>query len=335
MANKVAVVNSKSFGQYFPEHLQRLNKIGGVDILDIPSDIDGLSLAKQLEQYEYLIPSVTPVFNRVFFENSPNLKLISRHGLGYNNIDLQAATEHDVLITKVIGPLERNAVGELAVGMILAQLRWIVQADNALKTNKWDIKAKFFGRELHDTTVGIIGFGNIGSRVGEILNWGFGTKVLAYDPFVSAEEIEKSGGIKVELDELLKKSDIISLNSKITDSSFEIINKEAFSKMKDGVLITNTARGALVNLEDLIEALESRKVGSYATDVYLVEPIEIDNPLKKFENVILLPHIAAYTDISLEGMGNKVVTDVEDVVFNRTPKGIVNEEILIKKRDRE
>lgn len=326
--NKIAIINSRSFGVYFPEHVEKLTELGGVDFYrDLDPYIDGKELAELLHQYEYIIPSVTPKFPREFFENAPNLKLIARHGLGFNNIDIDAATEHNVFVTKIVGEYERDTVAELSIAFIMALIRHMIPADRALKDDQWGRKAEFFGTELHAMTVGVIGLGNIGSRVSEILHNGFRTKVIAYDPNVSAEDMKKHGAEKVELDYLLEHSELISLNAAVTESSLHMLGKDEFAKMKDGVLIANTARGELVVEDELADALESGKVRSYATDVFETEPITKDNPLKKFDFNILTPHIGAYTDLSLKLMGDKVIGDVELMENGERPDVIVNEEV--------
>ncbi|AXY24888.1 hydroxyacid dehydrogenase [Suicoccus acidiformans] len=329
--NKTAVINSKSFGRYFPEQIDRLNELGGVDFYrDLDPNIEGKELAELLQQYEYIIPSVTPNFPREFFENSPNLKMIARHGLGYNNVDIEAATDHGVYVTKIVGDYERDTVAELSVAFVMALIRHVVPADYALKQGEWGKKANFFGTELHALTLGIIGLGNIGSRVSEIIHNGFGTEVIAYDPNVSAQKMKEHGAIKVELDELLERSDVISLNAAITETSLYLLGADEFAKMKDGVLIANTARGALVVEDDLVAALDSGKVKAYATDVFETEPIPEDSRLKNYEYNILTPHIGAYTDISLKLMGDKVVEDVALMEAGKEPIEIINKEVLNK-----
>ncbi|KAA9233773.1 NAD(P)-dependent oxidoreductase [Aerococcus mictus] len=329
--NKIAVINSKSFGRYFPEQIERLEAAGGVDFYrDLDPDINGKELADLLYQYEYLIPSVTPNFPREFFENTPNLKMISRHGLGFNNIDIEAATEHGVYVTKIVGDYERDTVAELSIGFIMALLRHIVPANTSLKNNEWSRKADFFGTELHAQTVGIIGIGNIGSRVSEILTNGFGTKVIAYDPYKDQEYMSKHGAKKVELDEFLAESDVISINACLTDTSYHLLGKEEFQKMKDGVLIANTGRGEVVDENAMLDALDAGKVKAYATDVFGVEPLPEDNKLKDYEYNIITPHIGAYTDLSLKAMGDKCVEDVELMVQGKEPKVIVNEGVKPK-----
>lgn len=330
--NKIAVINSQSFGLHFPEHIDKLESLGGVDFYrDLDPYISGEELAEILKQYEYLIPSVTPKFPREFFENSPNLKMIARHGLGFNNIDIDAATDHGVFVTKIVGEYERDRVAELSVAFILSLIRHVVPADKALKNDEWNRKAEFFGLELHDLTVGIIGIGNIGSRVSEILTNGFGTKVIAYDPNVSKEKMNKHNAEKVELNYLLKNSDLISLNASVTESSFNMLGRDEFNEMKDGIMIVNTARGELLIENELADALRDGKVTSYATDVFETEPIPKSNPLKEFEYNILTPHIGAYTDLSLKLMGDKVIKDIELIENDKLPKVIVNEEVVNRK----
>lgn len=328
--NKTAVINSKSFGKYFPEHVERLKLLGGVDILDIDVHLSSTEIAEKLSQYEYLIASVTPDFDRVFFENSPNLKLIARHGLGYNNVDIDAATDYGVYVTKVEGIVEREAVAEHTVALLSSLARWIPQADDALRNQPWSSRSKFGGVELSNSSVGIIGFGNIGSRVGEILNNGYGSKVFVYDPYKSEEYIKKYGGIKVSLDELLENADVITINASANEKNIRMLSKEEFGKMKKGVLIINTARGILIDEEQLILSLENGKVFGYAADVFNSEPIEENNLLKNFNNVILTPHIGAYTYPSLKGMGDNVVNNIENVQKGILPNEIVNEGGTVK-----
>lgn len=326
---KTAIINSRSFGEYFPEQIERLEAVGEVSFYrDLDPNIGGKELAEKLKDYDYLIPSVTPNFTREFFDNAPNLKMIARHGLGFNNVDIDAATDHGVYVTKIVGEYERDTVAELSVSFITSLIRHVVPADQALKTDQWEKKADFFGTELHALTLGVIGLGNIGSRVSEIVHNGYGTKVIAYDPNVSAEKMKEHGAIKVELDELLETSDVISLNAAVTDSSYQMLRTEQFKKMKPGVMIANTARGDLLVEEELADAIREGHVKSYASDVFVTEPIPADNPLKDFEYNILTPHIGAYTDLSLKAMGDKVVRDVELMANGEKPEVIINEEVV-------
>ncbi|MGB9856781.1 MAG: D-isomer specific 2-hydroxyacid dehydrogenase family protein [Dictyoglomaceae bacterium] len=325
---RIAIVNSSSFGKYFPEHIERLKKLGEVERFEFPENIDGKTLAEKLTGFSIIVASVKPYYNKDFFEHKDNTLLITRHGIGYDNIDLKSATEKGVIVTKVPGEVEREAVAETAVSLLMAVMRKIRSASLKVKEGKWKERAKFIGWEIKGKTVGIIGFGNIGSRVGEILKNGFNARVIAYDPNLSEEDIRKRGGEPVTLEELLKNSDIISLNASLTPNNFHMLSFKEFSLMKDGVFIINTARGELIDEKALISALESGKVLGAGLDVIEGEPIDENHPLLKFENVIITPHISAYTYESLKAMGDKVVSDVEKILRGEIPEEILNKEVL-------
>jgi len=172
----------------------------------------------------------------------------------------------------------------------------------------------------------VIGVGNTGSCVVEILRNGFRCEVLAYDPYKSALHIQSYGGKKVELDELLAKSDIICLCANLTEENYHMISFEEISKMKDQVYLSNSARGALLNEEAIVSGLKSGKIAGLATDVLEEEPGHKDHPYLAFENVVMTPHTSAYTMECLEEMGNKCVTDIERIVKGLLPDRAVQAE---------
>ncbi|WP_448595223.1 D-isomer specific 2-hydroxyacid dehydrogenase family protein [Thermoflexus hugenholtzii] len=328
MRPRIAIVNSSSFGRYFPEHLERLSALGEVRRLDFPPHIDGRALAEALRGFPILIASVTPRFGPEFFAHKDETWLIARHGIGVDNIHLPSATAHGVLVTRVTPWMEREAVAELTVGLLLALLRRIPEAAAAVREGRWMERAAFVGWELHGKTVGLIGFGNIGSRVGEILAQGFRARVLAYDPNVPPEAIRAAGAEPADLETLLREADILSLHAALTEENIHMLSGEAFTKMKPGVILVNTARGELIDEAALIAALEEGRVAGAALDVMTEEPIPADHPLLRFPNVLIVPHIAAYTRETLRRMGEKVVSDVERVLRGEIPEEVVNPEVL-------
>ncbi|WP_448591245.1 D-isomer specific 2-hydroxyacid dehydrogenase family protein [Thermoflexus hugenholtzii] len=328
MRPRIAIVNSSSFGRYFPEHLERLSALGEVRRLDFPPHIDGRALAEALRGFPILIASVTPRFGPEFFAHKDETWLIARHGIGVDNIHLPSATAHGVLVTRVTPWMEREAVAELTVGLLLALLRRIPEAAAAVREGRWMERAAFVGWELHGKTVGLIGFGNIGSRVGEILAQGFRARVLAYDPNVPPEAIRAAGAEPADLETLLREADILSLHAALTEENIHMLSGEAFAKMKPGVILVNTARGELIDEAALIAALEEGRVAGAALDVMTEEPIPADHPLLRFPNVLIVPHIAAYTRETLRRMGEKVVSDVERVLRGEIPEEVVNPEVL-------
>jgi D-3-phosphoglycerate dehydrogenase len=327
---KIAIVNSSSFGKYFPEHIERLKKIGSVERFTLPGDMHGKELAEKLIGFNIIIASVTPFYDREFFEYKDETLLITRHGIGYNNIDIKTATEKGVIVTKVPGVVEREAVAETAIVLLMAVMRKIREASLKAREGKWEERANFIGWEIKDKVVGIIGYGNIGSRVGEILKNGFNAKVIAYDPNISDEKLKQLGVEPVSLEDLLRRSDIISLNASLNEKSKHMISEKEFNMMKNGVIIVNTARGELMDEEALIKAIKSGKVAGVGLDVMKDEPPDPQNPLLHMDNVVVTPHIAAYTYECLKGMGDKVVSDVEKIVNKEIPDEIVNRDVLEK-----
>lgn len=323
MELRIAIVNSSSFGKYFPEHVERLRALGEVARFDFPADIDGKSLAEALRGYNVIIASVKPYFSAEFFEHKDHTLLIARHGIGVDNVHLPSAAQRGVMVTKVTPWVEREAVAELAVALLLDILRLTHEAREAVRAGEWSRRARFVGFEIQGKTAGIIGIGNIGSRVAEILRYGFGANTIAYDPYLSPDTIRARAAEPVELDELLQRSDIISLNASLNPQNYHMLSHREFALMKQGVFLVNTARGELVDEEALVAAVEAGKVAAVGMDVVEGEPIGADHRLLRYPNVLIVPHIAAYTRESLRLMGEKVVTDVERVARGEPPDDLV------------
>lgn len=329
MGVRIAIVNSKSFGIY-TDAVERLKRIGEVIKVEVPRDIGGRELAEKLRGVHFVVASVTPFYSREFFENNSDVLMIVRHGIGYDNIDVKAAEEHGVIVARVPGWREREAVAELTIALMLAALRRVVEASNSVRKGRWHERAKYVGRELPSLTVGVVGFGNIGSRVAGILVNGFNARVLVYDPYVSRAYVERLGCTYVEnLDELLRQSDIITLHTILTEETRHIINRRALEIMKDGVIIVNTARGELIDTSALVEYMERGKIAAVALDVVEGEPIDENHPLQKYPNAIITPHIGAYTYEALRGMDDAVVEAIECYLSGRPIDGVV---VLPRKR---
>lgn len=324
--SKIAIVNINSFGREFPEYLTELKeKVGEVKKFDLPNDISGKELAETLDGYTYVILGTHPEFQADFFEANKTVKLIARHGLGVNNIDLKAAEKAGVYITKEPGIVERDAVAEQAVALLLSLAKNIPQADRKVKAGQWTVNRKeLVGYQLYKMTTGIIGFGNIGRRVGEIMKYGFQNRLLIYDPFVSAEDAAKAGGEKVELDELLEQSDFISLHCALVDSTENMISADQFRKMKKSAILIDTARGALIDEAALIQALKDHEIWGYGADVAVHEPIEPDNELLKLDHVIITPHVAVYNLKCTSDMNRKVMQDIYLMEAGKKPENIIN-----------
>lgn len=322
---KIAIINSSSFGKYFPNHLERLEKIGEVKHFTFENNIPGKELAEALQDFNIVIASVRPFFNKEFFDNKKQpLLLLSRHGIGFNNVDVVAAKEHGTIVTIVPPLVERDAVAENAVTNLLALIRQTVQSQEAVKSDEWKKRASFLGINVTGKVIGIIGSGNIGSRVAEIFKHGFNARLLVVDPNVNVDWANKNNIEIVELDYLLQNADIISLNASLNETSYHILKAPQFSLMKKGVYITNTARAELIDETALINALDNGTVAGHATDVMYVEPSYSDHPLVKHPKVLVTPHTSAYAIECLQGMGEKCVQDVENFVNNLELQSVVS-----------
>lgn len=324
--DKIAIVNSSSFGKIFPNHLERLKKIGEVTHFRVNPNIDGKDLANKLTGYNYIIASVTPNFSKEFFLHKDDLKIISRHGIGYNNIDLDAAKQKGTIVSIVSPLVERDAVAENNITNLLNVMRKTHPSFKSILNNKWEDRASFVGHRLSNKTVGLVGIGNIGSRVSEILYYGFKCSVLAYDPNKNKDYIEQFGAKKVSFDYLLENSDVICICASLNTNNYHMFNREEFSKMKENVYISNTARGELINEVAMIEALENGIIAGFATDVLENEPGRSDHKYLNYNNVLITPHTSAYIKECLEGMGEKCVQDCEAIANNCLPETVVQDE---------
>jgi len=225
------------------------------------------------------------------FEAASRLKVVGRAGVGVDNIDLNAARAHNVIV--VNSPLATTiAVAEVTMALMLSVVREVARADATMKAGKW-IKKELEGAELHAKTLGVIGFGRIGAAVGQRAA-AFGMKIIGYDPLIPADEIQRRGAKPVTMDELLAEADIITMHIPLTADSKNMLNADAFAKMKQGVYLVCAARGGVIDEEALLAALESGKVAGAGLDVFATEPPGL-TALVSHPRVVCTPHIGAQT----------------------------------------
>jgi len=273
-------------------------------------DRNGISAEELLEiigEYDAVIVRSRTKITAEVLEAAKNLKVIGRAGVGVDNIDLEAARAHG--ITVVNAPqAATQAVAELVIGMMFALARSLTKADAAMKRGEW-IKKKLLGTELHGKTLGIIGMGRIGSRVGQLAK-ALGMEIVGYDPLIPAEEIERRGAKPLQtLDELYAVADVITLHVPLTPQTRGMIGKEAFSKMKRGVIVLCAARGGVIDEDALLEALESGQVSGAGLDVFAKEPPGA-SPLVTHPNVLATPHIGAQTAEAQKRVAVDIATEV-------------------------
>jgi D-3-phosphoglycerate dehydrogenase len=261
-------------------------RLAGLTV-DTNFEISAEELPKILPGYDGCVVRSRTKIRQPLIDVCPKLKVIVRGGVGLDTIDADYARSKGITVMNT--PKASSAsVAELAIGFMFAMARNLYKATATVKAEKWDKKA-FEGDEISGKTLGLLGIGNIGKEVARRAN-ALGMTVIAYDPYVKEAE-----GVKlVTLDELLSRSDYISLHLPKTKESANMINKSLFAKMKSGVRIVNCARGGIINEADLFEALTNGKVAGAALDVYVEEP-PMDWKLVKLDNVICSPHIGAAT----------------------------------------
>lgn len=253
-------------------------------------DYEGLAIRSATKATEKLIEAAT------------HLKVIGRAGIGVDNVDLKAASRRGIIVMNT--PFGNSiTTAEHAIAMMMAVARQIPAADSSTQQGKWE-KSKFMGVELTGKTLGLIGCGNIGSIVADRAI-GMKMRVIAADPFLSQERAKQLGVEKVELDELYRRADFITLHTPLTDKTRNLINADSLAKMKDGVRIVNCARGGLIVEADLAQALQSGKVAGAAIDVFEVEPAK-DSVLFGLPNVVCTPHLGAATTEAQENVALQV-----------------------------
>ena len=285
---------------------------------DLGKDKDALLAAIPL--YDGLaIRSATKVTPKIL-EAAKNLKVIGRAGIGVDNVDIPAASSRGIVVMNT--PFG-NAIttAEHALSMMMALARQIPEANASTHAGKWE-KNRFMGVELFNKTLGVIGCGNIGSIVADRA-LGLKMKVIAFDPFLSPERAIDLGVEKVELDDIFKRSDFITLHTPMTEKTKGIVNASALAKCKKGVRIINCARGGLVVEDDLFEALKSGKVAGAALDVFEVEPAST-HKLFGLENVVATPHLGASTGEAQENVALQVAEQMADYLISGAVTNALN-----------
>lgn len=294
-------------------------KSRGVDI-DYKPGLSPAELAEIIGEYDGLAIRSSTTVTRELLEAAQNLKVIGRAGIGVDNIDRQAATERGIVVMNT--PFGNSiTTAEHAIAMMFALARQIPQANESTHQGKWE-KSGFMGQELYRKTLGIIGCGNIGAIVADRA-LGVKMKVIAYDPYLNEERAQELGVEKVELEDVLKRADYITLHTPLTDKTRGIIGPDNIAKMKKGVRIINCARGGLIDEPALKEALDSGQVAGAALDVFEKEPAT-DNILFRHKNVVCTPHLGASTEEAQENVAVQVAEQISDYLLDGAVTNALN-----------
>lgn len=271
-------------------------------------------------QADAILNQYAPISRRVI-ESLEITKIISRYGVGINTIDLEAAHEKGITVANV-PDYGVEEVSNHALALLLSWARKVTLLNNEVKKGNWDFKACVPVHRFNNQTVGVLGFGRIPRRfIDKVKPLGF--KTAAYDPFVSAEDMAAAGVQKMELDEIIRETDYLSVHVPLVKDTFHLLNAERFSQMKKTAVIINTARGPIIDEKALIEALENGIIAGAALDVTEEEPISINSPLLDMDNVIITPHSAWYSEEAMVELRQKAAKNIVQVLKGeKTPYAI-------------
>lgn len=314
--------------------IEILERVADVKIASSPSEE---VLLREASEADAVIVRTPARITRKIIEKAKNLKVISRYGVGYDNIDVATATERRIPVTYTPG-VNTVSVAEYAIGLIVALAKQITRTDRALREHRWELRHKYTGIELSGKILGIVGLGTIGKEVAR-LSKALGMHVLYWSrtrkereeknlgiEFVPLTDEDIKRGLRVP-EKLLKESDFISIHLALTEQTRGTIGEREIALMKGGAFLINTARGGIVDEKALYEALKKGKLRGAGVDVFEEEP-PYESPLLKLENVIVTPHMAALTKEALQRMAVTVADDVLRVLKGKHPANIVNPEVL-------
>lgn len=309
------VLISDSISQHGIEILKK----AGLEV-DVKTGMKPDELKACIGEYHGLVIRSDTKVTAEIIDAAANLKAIGRAGSGLDNVDKAAATKKGIVVMNTPGG-NTVTTAEHAIALMFAMARQVPQATASMKAGKWE-KKRFMGVELYNKTLGIVGIGNIGKEVAK-RSLALGMTVLGYDPYLSEENAREIGIQKVELTEIFKRSDFITIHTPMTAETKNLINKETLKTMKDGVRLINCARGGIINELDLVEALKSGKVAGAALDVFEKEPPG-ENPLLGLDNLICTPHLGASTEDAQENVALAVAEQIADYLSTGVIRNAVN-----------
>jgi D-3-phosphoglycerate dehydrogenase len=276
-----------------------------------------------------ILTTLAPMTRKVIMELDKT-KIIARHGVGYDNVDISAATEKGIMVTNV-PQYGKEEVADHAITLVLAAVRKIPQFEKLVREGRWKEWVPPNLRPilcLEFIVLGVVGVGRIGQQVARKARSAFGMRVLAFDPYLPKEKMMEMEVEPVDLETLLKSSDVVSIHCPLTKETYHLIDEPQLRLMKKTAFLVNTARGAIVNGDALCRALKERWIAGAAVDVLEKEPPNLENPLLRLDNVIITPHVAGYSEFAYEDLLIKAAEEVGRVLRGELPINLVNKEVL-------
>lgn len=312
-----------------PIHESGIRVFGDQFEVIIASDPSVETVKREIKGVEGVIVRTAP-FTREIIEAADRLKVIARHGVGVDNIDIQAATKKGIL---VLNTPDANAVSvaEHTITAIGALAKRLMYMDRATREGNWEARNEYKAIDLDGKVLGLVGLGRIGTLVAKKASAAFNMKVIAYDPYVSRQVVEENGiTLYDDLDRIFREADVVSLHTPLTAETRGLVNAARLSLMKPTAFLVNFSRGGVVDEEALYKALKSRAIAGAALDVFGEEPPPRNHPLFELDNVLLSPHSAALTQECVVRMATGAAQGVVDVLTGRKPQFVVNPEVLEK-----
>jgi D-3-phosphoglycerate dehydrogenase len=278
-------------------------------------------LIANIREADVVLVAAAQITRRVL-DNLPRCRCVVRYGIGLDNVDLKAATDHSIVVAHVLDFCTEE-VSNHAIALLLALARKLLPLHQDVAAGRWRSQQAWGLAPVHGQTLGIVGFGNIGRAVGR-KSLAFGLRVLAHDPYCDPGAAEEIGVKLVPLDELLAESDYISLNTPLTPETRHIIGAAELKAMKSTAVLINTARGPVVDEPALVEALAKGEIAAAGLDVFEEEPLPADSPLCRMDNVVLTPHVGSVSPAAMRQLRQEVGRAAADVLRGRWPKYVAN-----------
>jgi D-3-phosphoglycerate dehydrogenase len=309
------LVTSTSYGMNDPKLRTDLADAVG-DVIYNPTDhpLVARELAGMVRGVDGLIAGLDEI-NHEVIEAADCLRVIARYGVGLDRVDLEAARRKGIVVTNTPGA-NATSVAELSVGLMIALVRHIPEANQRTKAGEWP---RLKGTTLSGKTVGLIGLGAIGRRVAHMLS-GFNCRVIGYDPAVGRDEAKALGVEWLERDQVVQQADFLSLHLPVVPATENMLNRDVIGRMKQGAYLINTARSELIDEDALLEALQSDKLAGAALDTFRHEPPGADHPILQLKQVIATPHTGAHTDDATNAMGRMALSDCLAVLRGEEPR---------------
>ncbi len=313
-----------------PAFLETAAGIPELEVVRIPLDLPEAEVIAQLNSchgyYAQASRQELPLPYHVhaeFLKRAPKLLMVGSYGAGYDTCDPDACTQAKVLLVNQAGG-NAEGVAEHAVGMMLALLKRMPECQAAMRAGRAQDRAALMGHDLRYKTVGLVGIGNVGTRVSEILRLAFQCRILACDPHLDAATISARGAEKVEMAQLLAESDVVSIHCPLTGDSRDLMNGASFARMKPGAVFVTTARGFIHNEPALLAALQGGHLAGAGLDVWADEPPATDHPLLHLPNVIMSQHTAGVTHESRGNICRIAALSFAEAAHGRLPPRIIN-----------